>query len=341
MKSHFDIKHHLSLWIAFVVAVMGYACADGDKFTVRGSIDGDPTGNLRLVYYDRDALQTALTVSNQGKFECIIPLTTPAILEIYDNDYRLLGRCLAEPGNKVDCRLMPSNPYLSTFEGTEVNQRLTEFYNANARALLGADANSEIAEYVGQHRSDPVATVLLAGSFNSRNDGCLCDSLVRMLEGEALLPGMAEMLRLATLVPGQAGRPSRVVPVTFIDRRDSLVSYNPRRQYLSLITVTDQQSGRDSLIKILRALRRDYSVKQLAIIDYSVDADTLTWKVSTRRDTATWTQTWGPGSLSAPALHKLAVPTVPFYIVADSVGTQLYRGKDLNEARQLIDRHFR
>lgn len=49
-----------------------------------------------------------------------------------------------------------------------------------------------------------------------------------------------------------------------------------------------------------------------------------------------WIQAWAPGGVASSRLRRLAVPRVPYYIIADSTATVRYRGSSLKEAETFL-----
>ena len=125
--------------------------------------------------------------------------------------------------------------------------------------------------------------------------------------------------------------------MTFADNDDSLRSYNPRHSRLSLIVISDNKSGRaDSIVPQLRRLRRTYNDKTAGHSGLFGRRDTTVWKQSIRNDSSRWLQGWGAGSLASPAISRLGVRSLPFFVVADSTGKQLYRGLSIAQALKYI-----
>ena len=122
-------------------------------------------------------------------------------------------------------------------------------------------------------------------------------------------------------------------------RNDTVTTFSPRKHRLSLLVFSDENSGRaDSIVPALRRLRKAHTDKALGIIDISLDTDTLAWQSSTRNDTATWDAAWGTGGIASAALRPLAIPRLPYFIVTDSVGSQIYRGASISQALKKIDK---
>lgn len=51
---------------------------------------------------------------------------------------------------------------------------------------------------------------------------------------------------------------------------------------------------------------------------------------------AIWLQTWAPGSVASTNIGKLSIPRLPYFIVADSTGAQIYRGPSISTAENTI-----
>lgn len=323
--------------VALLIALAG--CSKDKFFEVTGTIKGNPTMNIRYVYYNGQTLINGVTAARDGKFGFRADSDDPVMVELYDNDYRLLGRLYAANGDKIKCQLDPKNPYLSTYEGNDVSKRYAGFTVKNADKLIkhDQDANRLIADYVRANPADIVSAMLIVGSYDASRDIRGADSLLLALKAEARPENITsyyefQISRVATTDAFDA-----VLPMTLRDRRDSLVSYNPRRSRNTLLVFSDQESGRaDSILPELHRLHKKYDSKRLAIIDFSVDPDTLVWKSGTRADSAAWLQTWAAASLSAPAISRLGIPTVPYFIVTDSLGNQLYRGVSLSQALEKL-----
>ncbi|MDE6121334.1 MAG: hypothetical protein K2F63_06050, partial [Muribaculaceae bacterium] len=65
--------------------------------------------------------------------------------------------------------------------------------------------------------------------------------------------------------------------------------------------------------------------------------DTADWRKSVLPDSASWRQGWAAGTVSAIGVDRLAIPSLPFFVVCDSTGRQIYRGSDMTRACALAD----
>ena len=69
----------------------------------------------------------------------------------------------------------------------------------------------------------------------------------------------------------------------------------------------------------------------------SMDADTMSWRRNVRADSVSWPTAWAAGAIAAPGVDRLGIPSVPYFIVADSTGRQLFRGRSIKQAEALVD----
>lgn len=320
----------------FIVCMLLAGCGHGDSFRVKGTMDDGSSINLRFVYYTDGTVRTALTASTEGKFEFEGRSANPAAVEVYDNDYRLLGRFVASNGEDIGLRINRKNPYLGKASGNDVNLALTEFYNANADMLAGQDVvarNKAVAEYVKSHPDSPVSRLLLVTEFDasSSDASLLADSLFRLMAPEAQLADIAEPFAClnAHLVDEQAHTP--VIAITYKSKGNRTSTFIPQRTPFSVISVSDGTHGRDSVLEALRTLARHEKGGRLAVIDLSVDPDTIAWARTVRTDSATWAQGWVAGSISGQSLDRLGISAIPYFILTDSTGTQLWRGSSAAE----------
>lgn len=325
--------------LAFIAALLAAAsCGDDGRFRISGTIEGDPTMNLRVHYYTGGRFNSQITAARGGEFEFYGVSPVGTVVEIYDYDYRLLGRTYATNGNDISLRLARQNPLEIEASGNHVAQEWARFLRSNADSLAAGPlaANRAIGRYVADNTDNLVSTLLVITSYDTGRDPLGADSLLELISPAVRPAALTEGYNylLQRLVDNSSRGP--VLPFRYLDRRDSLRTFDPADAELSLLVVDNNRSGRvDSIVPELKRLRASAG-RKLAVLEYSVDYDTIEWKRSTRRDTATWTQAWGAGGISARGLENLAVPTVPYFIVCDTAGTQLLRTPALTPAKTFI-----
>ncbi len=318
-------------------------CSGPDSFEVKGHVKGDATINLRALYYVDGALQSSIFPADRGSFAFKGRAPEGAVVEILDNDYRLLGRFYAVNGDEIDVTIDPKSPAAMKVEkGNEAAIRWAQWLNANAKILDGRNSkaiNALVAKYVKAHPQDIVSTLIVTTVYDASADPEGASKLLSSIAPEARPTALADAFAtLLTYADTSAGK-RRVSPLTLMAQGDTVTTFSPRKHRLSLLVFSDENSGRaDSIVPALRRLRKAHTDKALGIIDISLDTDTLAWQSSTRNDTATWDAAWGTGGIASAALRPLAIPRLPYFIVTDSVGSQIYRGASISQALKKIDK---
>ncbi len=311
--------------IATTLVLLAVSCSDSEQFRVNGTIEGKPTMNLRVGYYADGAYRTLITAAREGEFEFFGRSASPAVLEIMDYDYRPLARLLVKNGETYEVTADPKNRFNVRLSGSAVNERWASFLKTNG-ADLAAGSMVPVESYVGEHPDDVLSTVLLITEYNSAYDPESADSLMNLIAPSARPSALTEAYNhmLQHLVTETALGP--VSDITYLDRSDSLRSFSPAAPYSVIVFSTIGAARSDSVVP---AVKRLFKAKDRhpAVLDILLDTDTAMWKRGTRPDSAQWAQGWLPGGLAAPGVSAMGVSALPFYIVCDSTGRQLYRGR--------------
>lgn len=314
-----------------VVAIMMTACGHSDTFMVNGSVEGAPTMNIRVIYTMRGQVFTGVTAATAGKFSFKAAAPDTAIVELYDNDYALLGRFITVNGEDISISLSRS-PYRLTVEGNDISHRWAKFLGENAEALQagGAHHNEVIAKYIESNPADEVSTLLLITDYNmalSDSASMEAQRLWQTLQWKpaGLTSAFAMQLNAVADTTGRCA----VDSLRYLQSGNTHATFIAADHPLTLITISSERQGRDSALTLLRRIKdnrgRLADGRAVYVLDISVDNDTLDWSRSLRRDSATWQRGWLHGGIAHPALRAMAIPTIPYFILLDSAGTQLRR----------------
>lgn len=324
----------------FVLFLLLVSCGDSDSFTIKGTIEGSPTMNVRYIYYANGRVNRGVTASREGKFEIKASSPTSTILEICDNDYRPMARMYVSNGDNIECQLKRERPYELKIKGNDISERWAKYLNENAEKLTlsVADANAAVEAYVSQYPEDIVSTLLMLTVYDASVDALHADSLMtsisQVYRPAILVDGFNAIMQ--RLVDQSVAKP--VVAIPYYSRTDSLLSFKPSTKPWSLIVVSDDKSPRaDSIVPVLRRLSKTKFRSKLQIVDLSMDIDTVRWHKSIAVDTAKWQQGWVAASIASPGIDRLGIPSLPYYIITDSTGTQHLRGCSINSIEQYIN----
>lgn len=322
------------LLYALMVALAAIAVSCGshsDKFVIKGSIEGKPSTNIRVIYFTGGNIITGITVAKEGSFAFEGVSKDDALIEIYDNEYRLLGRTVAHNGDDVELQLKPSDPTAITAKGNDMAERWATFLKENADA---ADRHEAVKAYVSTHPSDPLSALLVMSEIDASGPAVtLADSLMSLIDTEARATGITAGYSALIDRVSSATSAAPVTAINYMALGGRLRVFTPRKANRNLIAIVSHYKGRDSVIKTLREIPRH---KDLKLIELSTDQDTMVWSRDARLDSTWWEHGWAAGSISGMALKRLGIPTIPYFIVTDSAGTQLWRGRSVSKAAQFV-----
>ncbi len=327
------------------VAVCLAGCGHDDTFRVKGELDDGASINLRFIYYPGGtSVASGLTASTGGKFMYEGRASSPSLVEVYDNEYRLLGRFVAGNGDDIELLINRKNPYLTKAAGNDFSRRLSEFYNSNADKLLSggqAERNGLVAKFVESNSSDPLADLLLVTDFDASGGfQTLADSLHSLITADARFGSVSAPVAGMLARVASESSCGAVGPVPYRVSGNRAEEFSPRRRGLAMLVFSDGHRGRDSVVDALRRLARHESAGRFEIYDLSMAADTAAWRRDVATDSATWKQGWVPGGVAGRGVDRLGIPTLPYFILTDTAGHQLWRGSSATLAVSEAVRHL-
>lgn len=337
-----QMKHYIT-YIITALAAMLVSCSDSDSFRIHGELTDGSNINLRVVYYTNSAVHTGITASNAGKFMYEGFATKPALIEIYDNDYRLLGRLVATNGQDIDIKIDRSNIYRNTIKGNPVSEALSATLTARADELQSssiAGRNGIIAAAIGADPAAPEAYMLLITEYSVSGYERQADSLLALIPIEARIEGISAGFEAMLQRVAEGIACDTVAPLPYMISGGTIHMFSPSATPLSLIVFSDSRDGRDSVLAAVRSLASRRSKRQFDILDLNLDQDTTVWRRNVRNDSATWTQGWVAGGISAQAVDRLGIPRLPYFVLIDSAGVALWRGNSASQAENQTIKHI-
>ena len=334
------MTRHIYLLVIMLLGVVMTGCGNDDEFVINCRIKDLGDKGVEMVYFNR-GLQRVSFHPDDGKVTLrgSSPDLTP--VEVFTLDNRLLFTCVAKNGDELEVKLDPSKVGAITIEGNDISEQYAKFISTNAETLVNtrdaAGINALITKEVTAHPDRISSALILMTMFHAPGYEMLADSLIHILVPEARPSAL--MKSFAALVGEQVSTSARgnVRGMTFhtgrdtVNGHDTIVRFMPTfHSYGLLVFVSDRKS--DTITNRLNELIKDYHRRRLEIMELSFQSDSATWRRSIRIDSAKWTQAWVPGGNAASQIRNLAVPTTPFFIVTDSLGKQLYRGRSIASA---------
>lgn len=330
--------------VATLLCLATVACGDDEGYRLKATIADGSDATFRLVTYTPDGPVTRLLASRKGVFEHSDTVASPTLVEVLANDYTPLGMYWAENGTEIEITIDPKSMAGFKVEGGEVNGRLNNWFGKNKTlnaAGPSAALNAVIEQYVRDHRDDVVSAILMVTRWDASVNPALTAELWSLISAKAKPAGIGADMMSLTAQAVQPGATEALISLTFVNQADTLETYRPTAHTATIIAFSDETvaNHRDSLVATLKGLRHDWpDMRRLKVIDYSLDTDTLTWRRTTRRDSADYTRAWSGAGRSAIGVAELGIARLPYYIVTDSAGSQIYRGTSVTDADQAVRR---
>lgn len=306
-------------------------CGNDEEFVINCEIRGLGSTGVEM-YYTSRGIQHSSFHPVDGKVALHGVSSEPTLVEVYTMDNQPLFSCVARNGDEISVKMEMDKPSTLKIKGNDASEQYARFVAENDSLLRSNDVaaiNALVADEVRRHPDRMSSALLLVTRFNARGYELEADSLINTLKPEARANGVTGAY--PRLVGEQVSTSARgnVKPMTIQigrqNRRDTVVRYWPSNQSYSLIVVTGNGKG-DSVRRVLRELTKSLHERRFKALEIAAMGDSTSWAIATARDSAKWMQGWLPGSVASPAVRALAIPSVPFFIVTDSTGRQIYRG---------------
>lgn len=336
-KIHY-LFNHIVLLVSLALLT---ACGNDEEFVINCEIRGLGSKGVEM-YYTMRGVQRASFHPVDGKVVLRGVSAEPTMVDVFTLDNEPLFSCVVRNGDELKVKMDLEKPGVIEIKGNDASEQYAKFVTDNDSLLRSDDVaavNRLIADEVRLHPERISSAMLLVRYFDARGYELQADSLINLLTPAArpqwvvgAYPG---------LVGEQVSTAARggIKPMTLrhgrVDGEDTIVRYWPSSQSYSMLVFTGGYKA-DSLRRALRSLVKDLPKRRFTILELNVIADSAHWVSSLSGDSAKWMQGWLPGGVGNPAVRAIHVPTVPFFIVADSLGRQVYRGRSLTAADDTV-----
>lgn len=330
---------------SLLIILIAASCSKKKYFTISGQIEGLGAQTISITYFADGGIKRQSHPAVDGKFALRgqSSVATLCIVESYDGSE--LATLVVSDGDEITIKGQLGNPASFQVKGNAPSSKIAQWSADNAALLSSRNAakiNEAVAEFIRNNRKDVAAAALLVTKFYTPGFEQLADSLLTGIDPAVRRPEILQgynSLLAAQLTKHQAGE---INAFNICLRNDSTVQFNPATQSYSILAFRPAtSSANDSVVKTLRRLVKDHPKRRLKILEISMARDSALWKQSTARDSATWLQAWAPGSVASREFHKLAIPVLPFFILTDSTGMQVYRGSSVSMLKRQVDAHIK
>lgn len=334
----------LRLTLIGLLALVVSACGDDTQFRITGLVNGLGTRYITMYYTTPTGIVSERCAAIDGKIELTGNSREYTIAELYVTPQYPVGRLLVKNGETVKCRFELDDPFNIEVSGSKPSAQWAEWITSNASLLRDSTStqiNAAIARYVTDHPDRIASTALLLTMYNSVDNEAECARLFNSIKESARPENLVETYRYMLSVNNEANLDSRVRPFTLYSYGDSLERFTPHRSSYSLLYfITAMARPRTQSIQAIKPLYEKYSPKRLRVVEVSFAPDTMRWQHAATADPVPWASVWTPGGPASPTFSTLRVPRTPYYILADSMGSVVYRGSLVTAATDSLEKRL-
>lgn len=334
------MRHLHSILISLLLVVFA-SCGNNEEFLINCKIRGLGSKGVEMTYTTRGVQRVGFHPVD-GKVALRGVSDKPVLVEVSTIDNRLLFTCVAQNGDNLDVELDLDKPTSLKISGNDASEEYSRFIVDNDSLFQSDDVagiNRLIAAEVRRHPDRISSAMLLATRFQARDYELEADSLINTLKPDARPSGV--MGAFASLVGEQVsssvGSPVRAMTINcgYQNKQDTTMRYWASNQSYSMLVVTGYHRG-DSIGKTLRELCDSLPDRRFKAFEIAVTGDSAMWKIAVRNDSTKWVKAWVPGGTASNEVRSLTVSSIPYFVVADSTGRQIYRGRSLSAANDTV-----
>ncbi len=325
----------LSAVILFLLTAT--ACGNDDSFTVHATVEGLGTQNVRIFYRDGDRVVNQQAMALDGKFSFAGVAKNPVLAEIYTGSRALLGAVVVKNGDNLEVTMKLNEPATISIKGNKVSEELARFNTQHSEIINSRDfavINAAVAEYVNKNPDNPASYYLMLTLFTPSLDNVLADSLMRSLNPKNL-PQRSLVEAFTSTLISPADTLTAIDSLSFYDMTaDSIAKLRfpgPKGLLLAMVGADTPGAPRDTVTQYFNRLEKKLGSK-VNIIELSLLEDTAASRKAVENIKVAYTRGWMPAGLASPALDHVRPAQIPWFLVADTLGTILYSGATFQEA---------
>lgn len=328
-------------YISVILLTILASCKE-NKFVINGEISKLGTQNIRVVYTSNNTVNSIWVPAVDGKFSIEGNAPDITVVDIFNQQKGHMAHIAVENGDKIELKGDMKDLYGIKITGNKTNEKWSDFINKHKEVFIKGNSSIidlEIEKFIRENKGSMVSTLLLMNDYTSLENTKHTDSLLSLIDEkakpESLLVGYKGMINNdMTNVPNKT-----ITSFILYNKTDSLESFIPGLSKVSLLYFwNDENENRGIIMKELKRLSKKYKKSELQITDITLDNDSSVWKKRIKNDSVQWKQFWALGGRMNNVLYRMDVCFAPYFIVTDSVGNPLYRGKSFEEVEKAIEK---
>ncbi len=326
-----------------------------NEFNIRFEFPKDFMGNYIATYYAWSAKQGTWIESTvpvqQGKAELKCVTNRPTLVYIRDASSNSSIALFVERGDEIIISGESSDMNKWNVKGNKISEQWSDWRMKNAGILSKSrdeftkEKEKAISDFVNQHKSEELATLIMLTEWNRRDnpDGFL--KLWNAIDDDAKDPQLLEMCGCTDLAgvgftvnaKGNLAqtKAKKLTDIVLRSRDNGIDTLRFNKVKSSLLYFfSETNSAKEEAIDSLRVIADEFPDSTKRIISVvSMHTDSMAWINSVRRDTVKGVvNSWIPRGVSDPKMIDMGVSRTPWFMVIGKDGKSTYAGDDAKEA---------
>lgn len=324
--------------ISLLLAIVILSSCAGKEFTINGKLGKLGSQNLRVIYFTEKAAEDTSVPALDDVFQIKGNADCDVVVELYLTPTKLLTYVYIPQGGEVEVTGDVSSPFEIQVKGNDLAERWCAWRKENADMLKTNNRimiEAKVQEYVKAHPDDALNGLLVAYEFCREKNMEQAHQMLLAL-GSDCPP--AAMRRFDVLYDetfnAKINENAKIEPFSLYSDNDSIDDFSPKDSPFSILYFwTCDDRNRQSDVRNLRQMIREYPSAKLQVADVAFENDSAVWKREIKQDTVYWTRYWALGGALNSSVKAMGVTEAPSYLVLDSVGKMHYRGNSLQQVK--------
>ena len=331
-----------------LLALIVVSCGNENSYTLKGNIKG--LQNPKIYVVTGENLRFDSIQAKSGKFTYRGVSKTVEPLLLYMEDKNAWTTIWVQNGETFSLSGDAGYPELIMVKGGEINNLLSGFKRDNLAAIkekctlrdkLSSESNTNInnsqlssqlknidqilktraQDFIAAHPSSVASLVLIQDYILDTKNACGIQPLLIQLTGEAKANPLYEKLNAICKkdLQTKVGQPALNFKIK--DTQNDTISLNTfKDKYLILTFATSQCELCKPEYEELKAIRKTFPAKELAIFTVSLDENKENWKALAKDREITWTQAIDSMGWASETASLYNVSSVPCNYLIDKNG---------------------
>ena len=317
-------------------------CTKSDFF-LEFKLGKEVTENYNVTYYASDSKGgiTVQAVASVRDGQCELRGITKNPTLVYITSRKSLYPLvlIAEKGKHIEIQGEKGDPLEWEVMENKINEQLTEWRKENIKSLQSKavdSVNNAVKIYVEENANNPVAFILLQCYYTQSENEREYVDLLGSLKEDAKNEEWIKLIGRADYLYDYPSYPARLESMILRSTKesaDTLMIDDKNPVFLLFWQGGSFGGSKQAITDSIKKLVKEIPDSSRLVADICMDLDSAAWRNSIRRDSLDKVKRfWVPMGMADPTMKKLKVNSIPYYIVFDKKGNQIYRGTELEEA---------